>query len=212
MSNQISNNAQTANVNVNGFQIQKIIFDDSNFATLWVSARIENCLKESHFVIPFNLLNDLLRFCGNTGEKVLLKMLDIMMLSSKPPYVLDIASDLDMELVITCVKLKLEHLWGALNEAPCENCYLVQEVSPINLLQQAKNMQQHVRDFKTEIIETNTQHNNLEQLCTMYGYYLGLLELDIKESAARSKAKLSDPRIYSLAAIAHQTFRGKTAY
>jgi hypothetical protein len=188
--------------NINGFQIEKIIFDEGNYATLWVTARLNQCIKPLHLVMPFAQLNDILRFSGKMGEKVLLKMLDIMMHTKKPPYVLEITADLGSSLIITTCKLQLTDLLDG--QSVVEGCYFVTDVMPINIIQQAKNLHQHLQDFNTAALTTDDNTNNLSHLSKMYAYYLGFIELDILDSVARDRAQLTDNRLFKLAASAYE--------
>ncbi len=201
-SNTLSHNPiyQSAKL-ITGFSIEKIIFDEGNYVTLWVQCRLHNVLSSHHLVMPFAQLNDILRFSGPMGEKVLLKMLDIIMFTNKPPYVLEIATDLQCEVVITSCKLKVNNMLHENQLVP--DCYYVQEVLPINIIQQAKNLHQHLLDFKCAELTAKQQENNLDALSKMYMHYLGLIELDIKETVARDRAKLVDTRLFKMAQSAY---------
>ena len=185
---------------ISGFSIKKIIFDEGNFATLWVKCRISGNVAEQHLVLPFAKLNDILRFSGAAGEKVLLKMLDIMMFASKPPYVLEIATDLNTEIIITSCKLQITAMLD--NNILVPNCFYVTDVTPINIIQQAKNLHQHLHDFNMASLTPTTENNSMQQLSKMYAHYLGLLELDIIEPVARQRAQLADARLFKMAATA----------
>lgn len=188
---------QTQKMLTTGICISELIFDDGNYVTLAVKCRVENKLQQNNLVMPFAVLNDLLRFSGTIGEQVLLKMLDVMMLAKKAPYIVNCQSDFGKEIIITTCSLQLQNM-ASVDNIKNTNCYYVPEIIPINLIQQAKNLQQHVYDFKTNSVDCGSNKNE-ETLYNMYAYYKGLLDLDINEPSARSKAKLEDNRIFTLA-------------
>jgi hypothetical protein len=198
----VTNHSNAIPTEISGFSVSKIIFDEGDFVTLWVNCRLQNKIQETHLVLSFAKLNDILRFSGEDGEKILLKMLDIMMFASRPPYVLDMLQDFESEIIITSCKLQISPLVNVYYTLQ-ENCFLVDIIWPINIIQQAKNLKQHLQDFNSaKVIQQG--NNNSQQLRKMYAHYLGLLELDIIETVARSRAHLTDGRLFQLAEMAHK--------
>jgi hypothetical protein len=193
----------TTNLEITGFSATHIIFDDSNYATLWAKCAINNILQDVHLVFSFAQLNDLMRFNGQQGEDILLAMIDEMMTSKTPPYLIDLKKVLGLEPVFTTCKITLDELefTPSLKD---KNCYIVADLHPINIVQQAKNLLEHARNFempKTSIAINKIliKNTSLLQLKDMYKYYLGLIELDIKDDAAKEKANLLDDRLFAMA-------------
>jgi hypothetical protein len=191
----------TPEFDINGFSATHIIFDHSNYATIWAKCRIANQLQDIHLIMPFDKLNDLMRFSGANGEKILLSMVDEMMHKSDPPYVVILKDVIGTTVSFTSTKLKVVKTTITENELNQDcACYFVEEVWPINIIQQAKNLLQHTKDFRnTSIVSNEVLHTSLLQLNEMYNVYLGLLELDITEASSRAKANLSDDRLFALA-------------
>jgi hypothetical protein len=194
-------NTATPDFDINGFSATHIIFDNSNYATIWAKCRIANKLQEVHFVMSFDKLNDLMRFSGVNGEKIILHMVDQMMLSTAPPYMIALKDVISAEVAFTAVRLKVTATdMISPSQAYISDCLFVEEVWPINIIQQAKNLAQHTKDFKNlNIVSDAVLQTSLLQLKDMYGFYLGLMELDIAETSCRNKASLSDDRLFAMA-------------
>jgi hypothetical protein len=194
-------NTATPDFDINGFSATHIIFDNSNYATIWAKCRIANKLQEVHFVMSFDKLNDLMRFSGVHGEKILLRMVDEMMQCAEPPYMIAFKDIITTEVAFTAVRLKVSATnMISPSQAFTNDCLFVEEVWPINIIQQAKNLVQHAKDFKSiTVVSDAVLHTSLMQLKDMYGFYLGLLELDIAETACRNKASLTDDRLFAMA-------------
>jgi hypothetical protein len=187
---------------INGVQIEKIIFDDTDFVSVQVKARLNQNLQHLHLLLTIDKFNDWMRFNGNKGEQIILAMVDAMMAANQPPYVLHIKEMLGNQTAFTTCKLSLQKIEDTNTIA---SCFIVYDIHPINIIQQGKNLTQHLKDFGTvEVNNAHLLHNGFTQLSEQYKYYLGLLELDIKESAARHKSALIDDRLFAMAKSAYQ--------
>lgn len=193
---------------INGICVSHIIFDEGNYATLWAKCRIADRLKDIHLIIEIEKLNDLLRFSGEFGEKVLLQMIDEMMMAKEAPYVLNFLKTFGKEALFTSCKFTVS-LIDTKHHSDTQ-CFLITDVMPISFIQQAKNISQHVRDFN-ESIPVNTQQINVcvNQLGELYAYYLGLIELDINEESAREKSQLINPQLFQMAQLAYNNAKVK---
>ncbi len=186
---------------ITGVQLKKIVFDDSDIISVWVNARVQDSIKFIHLLFSMHQLNDWMRFSGEKGEKTIISMADIMMQSNNPPYVLDIEKLLLNDNVFTTCKLSVQNL----NTNGETLCFVVYDVMPINIIQQSKNMATHIKDFgSADKLNSKILHQGFSQLCEQFKYYLGLLELDIKDIAARHKANLQDERMFFMAKNAYQ--------
>jgi hypothetical protein len=188
---------------ITGVCISHIIFDDSDYVTLWASCRLGGAIKQVHLVGSVRHMNDILRYSGSKGEEILLGMADAILHSPEPPYVVALKQLLGHVAVLTSCRLDV--LPAQENEATTNkghNVYWIERVEPLSQLQQAKNLAQHIRDFGTAdavTINTKQQCIDLANLAKKYNYYLGLLELDINEDAARNKSGLVDERLFEMA-------------
>jgi hypothetical protein len=186
---------------ITGFSATHIIFDNSNDATIWAKCRINDVLQDVHISIGFDKLNDLMRFSGSIGEKIILSMVDEMMQKANPPYIISLKNIIGTAVAFTTVKLVvLESSLLSTSTNKETFCITVKEVWPINIIEQAKNLVQHAKDF-TGICNVSDAvvRNSITQLKAQYHYYLGLLELDIKEASCREKSNLSDDRLFAMA-------------
>jgi hypothetical protein len=191
----------TPEFHINGFSATHIIFDNSNFATIKAKCRIDNQLQHVHFILSFDKLNDIMRFSGENGEKILLSMVDEMMCKSDPPYTVVLKDVLGVECAFTSIRLKISsNFTQDMHTMQEANYFIVEEVWPINIIQQAKNLAQHTKDFSNiNVVSKGVLQTSLGQLKNMYQFYLGLLELDIAENACRLKANLLDDRLFAMA-------------
>jgi hypothetical protein len=192
----------TPEFDINGFSATHIIFDDSNYATIWAKCRVDNVLQDVHLIIGFDKLNDLMRFSGANGEKIVLSMVDEMMHRTNPPYRIALKDVVGADVAFTSVRLKVSNstIAFATPTSTAAICLYVQEVWPINIIQQAKNLPQHATDFKNiHIVSDAVLHTSMLQLKEQYNFYLGLLELDITEASSRAKANLADDRLFAMA-------------
>jgi hypothetical protein len=189
----------TPEFDINGFSATHIIFDDSNYATIWAKCRVANVLQDVHLMIGFDKLNDLMRFSGANGEKIVLSMVDEMMHKTTPPYKIALKDIIGSDVAFTSVRLQVSTV--KLTTMPANTvCLYVQEIWPINIIQQAKNLAQHTHDFKNiRIVSDAVIQTSMLQLKEQYGFYLGLLELDITDASCRAKANLSDDRLFAMA-------------
>jgi hypothetical protein len=196
---------QVPEFDINGFTASHLIFDQSHYATIWAKCRFNGKLQEMHLIVSFEKLNDILRFSGKKGEEILLAMVDKMMLNTAPPYMLDFKELLGTDAIFTNIKLKVNEVSNDNILSTDAKCCLINEVWPINIIEQAKNLEQHGKDFQsTAILSESLMIQSMHQLADRYLYYLGLLELELSEEAAKSRAQLSDIRLFVMAKNAAQ--------
>ncbi len=198
----------TPDFSINGFSATHIFFDNTEYATIWAKCRVNNQLQDVHLVVNFSVLNDMMRFSGTQGEKILLSMVEEMMSKKEPPFVVVLKDIIGQEAIFTSVKLTVCQA-ANLAELPADDvatCYFIQEAWPINIIQQAKNLITHKRDFAGgQIVSQEVINTSLQQLSSMYNYYLGLQQLELSETACRYRAQLADDRLFTMAKNAYQT-------
>jgi hypothetical protein len=191
---------------ITGFSLSTIVFDDSQYATLWVKCRINNKLQNAHLIISVSNLNDVLRFNPTPGENVLLQMANELLHNNQQPYIVDVNKLLGAEAVFTNCALSVSEIeTNELATASPEPCFWVHQVQALSIIQQAKNLVIHSKDFNiTPQIQYNKNSLHITELKQRYQFYLGLLELDINEDSARERAELADNRLYTLAKYSHE--------
>ena len=176
------------------------MFDDSDLVSVQVQCRIGNELKDSTLLFCFSHFNDLLRFSGSSGDRLQMQVCDQLLGSGEQPYT--VFPEAQYAVFTTC-ELKLSYLIEG-----DDSCLHVDELRPLSLIQQAKNVRAIYNDFKEVHIENRQSMNHsLREIASMYRYYAGLLELNLKESAAREKSGLQNDRLFRLAFQASRSFR-----
>lgn len=180
---------------INGIKIRQIIFDDTDQALIIGDAVVSASITALKIQLAFNQLNDLLRFSGVNGDKVLMAMVDALANTEEPPYSIDVEKILPGKNVFTQCNFVV-----SLDKS---SLFFLIDLQPINIMQQSKNLHSHITHFGyAQLSGPMLASKSLEQLRSQYAYYLGLLELDIKEDAARCKAQIADERLFTMAKIA----------
>ncbi len=188
------------NFNVTAFQAQRILFDDSDLVSMEVRCRIQDQIMETILLFTFSKFNDLLRFSGSCGEKLQLLVADKLWSNEEQPYCIDIKH---ANLIFTTCAIDISYLIEDDN-----SCFSAEEVMPISFLQQAKNLRVNIKDFNDVQLQKDTLLNNaLQEVATAYRYYLGLMELNLNENAAREKAGLANEKLFKMAY--HAAHHGK---
>jgi hypothetical protein len=183
---------------IQAFEMTRLMFDDSDLVSMDIRCRIEGELIHSTLLFTFSTFNDLLRFSGETGERLQLLVCDKLLSNDSPPHRIEAG---DAKMVFTTCAIKLSYLI-----AGDQTCFSAEEVTPISFLQQARNLQSNIRDFNAaQIYQMDTLHTALSEIATMYRYYLGLKELNLNEQSAREKAGLSNDKLFKIALHAAAT-------
>ncbi len=185
------------NFKVTAFQAKRILFDDSDLVSMEVRCRIQDQIVETVLLFTFGKFNDLLRFSGSCGEKLQLLVADKLWSNEEQPYCIDIQH---ANLIFTTCAIDICYL---IEED--SSCFSAEEVMPISFLQQAKNLRINIKDFNDVQLQKDTLLNNaLQEVATAYRYYLGLIELNLNENAAREKAGLVNEKLFKMAYHAAQ--------
>lgn len=178
-----------AEFTIQAFEVKRVIFDDSDLVSLNVKCRVSGQLTETTLLFTFARFNDLLRFSGENGEKLQLQVSDKLLGQDEKPYIIDCS------LVFTSCSLELSYLI-----AGDHTCFSVEEITPISFLQQARNLRTNIRDFNYAHLDKEGPLNHaLQEIATMYRYYIGLKELNLNDGAAREKAGLVNDKLFKLA-------------
>lgn len=177
---------------MSAFKAHRIIFDDSDLVSMDVKCKIQEQWMHTTLLFSFRKFNDLLRFSGSTGEKLQLLVSDQLLFAKEQPYIIDVSTE---SYVFANCSLDLYYLI-----ADDMSCFSVEEVTPIPYLQQIKNLRKNITDFaEIQLHNQSSLKNTLQEMASMYRYYVGLTELNLSESAAREKAGLSNEHLFKLA-------------
>ena len=172
---------------IQSFGTVRIIFDDSDLVSMDVQCRINGTMTDTTLMFTFSKFNDLLRFSGESGEKLQLTVSDKLMSEDEKPYIIDLLSE---QLVFTTCSLDVCYLIES-----DHSCFSVEDVTPISFVQQAKNLRMNIADFTDVHLQNDSSLNHaLKEVATLYRYYTGLKELNLSDEHAREKAGLKKLR------------------
>jgi hypothetical protein len=190
--NDMKNTFVKTDFKIQGFQADRIIFDDSDLVSMDVTCRMNGQLLATTFMFTFSNFNDLLRFSGESGDKLQLTVSDKLMSDGEKPYIIDLQQE---PIVFTTCSLDLCYLI-----ADDTTCFSVEDVMPISLVQQAKNLRINMADFSNVHLSSDSSLNiALNEVATLYRYYEGLKELNLTDEHAREKAGLKNEKLFKIA-------------
>ncbi len=185
-------NTQQQTLNCTSFKILGIVFDHSSIVSVRVAANLQGALIPATLLFTFSVFNDLLRFGGATSEKLQVAISDKLCSQELPPYTIDISHE---PLVFTNCMLTL---CAVQNQE--DTCYIVEDLTPLSILQQAKYLKENIKYFNASTLQKNELLNkSLADIAQQYKYYTGLLELDITEISARKQAGLLNDTLFKIA-------------
>lgn len=177
---------------IQAFRVNRMMFDDSDLVSMQVHCRINGVLKDSTFLFTFARFNDLMRFSGESGEKLQLAVSDCLLSGETGPFVIELNAE---PVVFTTCCL---HIAFLIQED--DSCFSVEELTPISFLQQAKNLRENIRDFShVQLYKSQGLNQAMLEMATLYRYYAGLLELNLDENLAREKAGLQNEKLFKIA-------------
>lgn len=174
---------------IQAFEMKRVIFDDSDLVSMDVRCRIGDELMNTTLLFTFSRFNDLLRFSGESGEKLQLMVSDKLLRNEERPHIIEAS------LIFTACSISLSYLI-----ADDATCFSAEEIMPISFLQQAKNLRVNIKDFNDVHIDSKIQLNQaLQEIAMMYRYYLSLKELNLNETSAREKSGLLNDKLFKVA-------------
>lgn len=181
-----------ADFSATAFRATRILFDNSDLVSMEVECRVEGHMQGTTFLFSFSRFNDLLRFSGESGERLQLRVSDKLVSDEQQPYLIDLKEE---PIVFTTCRLDLNYLIEA-----DRSCFSVDDVMPLSLVQQARNLRINTSDFGGVNLQSDTTLNAaLREMATLYRYYLGLRELNLSEEHAREKAGLRNDKLFRIA-------------
>ncbi|SEW00636.1 hypothetical protein [Chitinophaga arvensicola] len=196
-------NTTTAITAVQAISVGQIIMDDSNYLTLWGQALLDEVWYPCDFVTTYEVMNTLLRFSQDKHDAVQMTIVKKLEDMWRTPDMIDLEAELGAAVVFDHVLfhmrrpcLQQEDNWEAYAD---EECYYIERVIELPVdppLPPAARYDSNDASSKMEYC--------IQMLHDAYSLYLGCIELELEEDAARVMAALEDDNKFSMAYYAWQ--------
>jgi hypothetical protein len=169
--------------------IGQIILDDSNYLTLWGNIQKADGWHRCDFVTTYEVLNTMLRYVKDRSDAVQMTIVRKLEHMDQNPDMIDLEQELGSAVLFDNMYFQLSRPGfredGAWIEYTEGECYYIEDVLPLP----AATVPQYVKKID----------HCMDMLRKSYELYMGYLELDFEEDAARQKADLADDLKYTLA-------------
>lgn len=177
--------------------IGQIIFDHSEWVSLWGYMVIDGHKEKMDFVLSFDLFNKLLRLSGEAGDRIQMLVVEKLEAGIEEPTLIDIEEHYGQPQQFNQCRLEvgvtgIERKDGGWMEDP--NCLSIEEVIP--LVEKATSQPSRQLLCKQNLSKCN------DILANLYKLYLGYRELDFEEEVALQKSELMDNLKFKMAYFA----------
>lgn len=179
---------------IDRLKMGQIIFDHSEWVTIWGAVETEGCFRPMNIVISFDMLNRLLRFSGKKGDDVQMKLVERLEQGTEEPSIVDLEKIFGGPVELAQCRLMAYHPRQQLRDGSVQedlSSLFVENVQP--LLEQKRLLRRPRNQARQELDEC------LQMLAQAYELYRGYLELDIDEEEALQKAGLEEELTYKMA-------------
>ncbi|MFY0253445.1 hypothetical protein ACDQ55_05750 [Chitinophaga sp. 30R24] len=198
-------NTTTATTPVQAISIGQIIMDDSNYLTLWGQVQQQNQWYSCDFVTTYEVMNSMLRFTQDKHDAVQMTIVKKLEDMCRTPDIIDLEAELGAavvfdNLIFYVKKPNLRHEDGAENYAD-EACYYIERAVPLPVAPQLPVVTPGPGDDRNEKMDYCIQW-----LHDAYNLYLGFIEVELGDGAARIKAGLENDHKFSMAYYAWQLY------
>jgi len=170
--------------------ISQIILDESNYLTFWGNIRKEDGWHRCDFITNYDVLNDMLRYGGHQNDGIQMSIVQHLEDMRNIPEVIDLEAGRGEAVVFDNLsfqfsrpRLQQHGKWIEYTEG---ECYYITKVAPKPAVETAQEPQQQIDQC-------------LALLGKSYELYLGYLELEFEDAAARLEANLTDDLKYTMA-------------
>ena len=170
--------------------ISQIILDESNYLTFWGNIRKEDGWHRCDFITNYDVLNDMLRYGGHQNDGIQMSIVQHLEDMRNIPEVIDLEAGRGEAVVFDNLsfqfsrpRLQQHGKWIEYTEG---ECYYITKVTPKPAVETAQEPQQQIDQC-------------LALLGKSYELYLGYLELEFEDAAARLEANLTDDLKYTMA-------------
>jgi len=170
--------------------ISQIILDESNYLTFWGNIRKEDGWHRCDFITNYDVLNDMLRYGGHQNDGIQMSIVQHLEDMRNIPEVIDLEAGRgeavgfdNLTFQFSRPRLQQHGKWIEYTEG---ECYYITKVAPKPAVETAQEPQQQIDQC-------------LALLGKSYELYLGYLELEFEDAAARLEANLTDDLKYTMA-------------
>lgn len=170
--------------------ISQIILDESNYLTFWGNIRKEDGWHRCDFITNYDVLNDMLRYGGHQNDGIQMSIVQHLEDMRNIPEVIDLEAGRGEAVVFDNLsfqfsrpRLQQHGKWIEYTEG---ECYYITKVAPKPAVETVQEPQQQIDQC-------------LALLGRSYELYLGYLELEFEDAAARQEANLTDDLKYTMA-------------
>jgi hypothetical protein len=190
LNTKVMNKVKTATVTkCQAISISQIILDDSNYLTFWGYMQREDGWHRCDFITNYDVLNEMLRHTGHQHDMVQMSIVQHLEDMRQIPEIIDLEASRGEAVVFDNMLFQLSRprhqQHGNWIEYTEGECYYITKVTP----QPAKETTRHEQQID----------QCMQLLGKSYELYLGYLELDFEETAARLEANLADDLKYTMA-------------
>lgn len=198
-------NTTTAITQMQAISIGQIIMDDSNYLTLWGQVQQDDAWHPCDFVTTYEVMNTMLRFSQEKHDAVQMTIVKKLEDMRRTPDIIDLEAELGAAVVFDnltfCMRrpcLQQDDNWEAYAD---EECYFIERVVPLPVPVEPSLPPAARKD----IDDANEKMEHcIRLLHDAYALYLGFIEIELEEEAARAKAGLPDDNKFSMAYYAWQ--------
>lgn len=174
--------------------ISRIIFDHSDWVSIWGFRLINGKKVATDFLISFDRLNKLLRLSGREGDHIQMLIVEKLEKGIKEPSIIDLENILGRPAFFNQCLLEISSTWAEQEQGQWredKNCLSIDAVYP--LLEKRKQTVSQQTRYRQTLLECE------EFLSKAYALYLGYLELDMGEETALKLADLEDDLKFKMA-------------
>lgn len=172
---------------VTAIKVGQIILDDSHYLTCWGYLETEDGWRKCDFVTNYDVLNTMLRAIEDKSEAVQMAIVQKLEHMEQIPEMIDFEAQLGEAVLFDNLRFHLTSpQFDGNNEwmdYTGDSCFYIRKAEPCT---------------KAEAYQDKVD-KCMQALGKHYALYLGYLELDFDETAAREHADLEDDMKYTLA-------------
>ncbi|PUZ22037.1 hypothetical protein GA0116948_1223 [Chitinophaga costaii] len=180
----------------NTISITQVIMDASNYLTFWGQLQTEAGWVDCDFVANYDVLNQMLRHQAPQSDQLQMiiveKLEDMRQRPDQIPEIIDLETILGgpltfhkMTFQLSRPRVKQQGTWV---EYTGERCYYIQQIMPLAAPAPTP-----------KAAYTQQIDHAITLLSQRYALYLGYLEIEFDEVAAREEAGLQDDHKYTMA-------------